>query len=124
MRTGSGPLRSTSAGILLFGIDRDEAACELVAFADADRPGVIFGVAVALREQLLEHDRDLLAVGRRERVELERVLPDRQLLVVRGAGDRAVDVRELPAAGLVPSPHFRRHIFGHAGSLFASRTAS
>ena len=41
-------------------------------------------------EELLEHDRRLDAVGRGQRVQLESVLPDRQLPVVRGAGDRRV----------------------------------
>src|SRR4051794_34505099 len=83
-------------------IDVDEPAAELVAVADTDRPGVIFGVLMALGEQLLEHDRDFLPVGSRERIELEGMLPNRQHLVMRLAGDRSVDAGELAAARLFP----------------------
>ena len=75
-------------------VDRDEAAAELVALADPDQPGVVFGALVALRQQLLEHDRDLDAVRRALRIELQRVLADRQFLLVLRAGGRAVDVGE------------------------------
>ena len=67
---------------LRIGIDRDEAAAELIALADLDQPGVVLGALVAAREQLLEHDRDLRAVRRRQRIELERMAADRQLLLV------------------------------------------
>src|SRR4051812_49232168 len=76
-----------------------KAAAELVAVADSDRPCVIFGVLVTLCEQLLEHDCDLLAVRSGERIELEWMLADRQVLVVGRAGDRAIDTGELAAAG-------------------------
>ena len=46
------------------GIHVDEAAAELVALADVDQPGVIFGILVTALEQFLEHDRDLLPVRR------------------------------------------------------------
>ena len=85
----------------------DEAAAELVALLDVDEPGVVLGV-LPEREQLLEHHRDLDAVGRAQRVELETVLAARQLLVVRRAGDRAVDVGEAAATLLVPGPDLRR----------------
>ena len=103
-----------------FGVDRDEAAAELVALADLDQPGVVLGAVVAERQQLLEHDGDLLAVRRAERIELHRMLADRQLLVVRRAGDRAVDVGEAAAVGLVPGPDLGRDIIGgvgHPGAL-------
>ena len=99
-------------GDLAVGVERDEAAAELVAFADVDQPGVIFGAGVARGEQFLEQDGDLDAVGGAEAVELERVLADRQLLVVRGAGDRAVDARELAAAGLGPLHTAGGHVVG------------
>src|SRR5689334_2804256 len=74
-------------------------------------------------EKLLEHDADLLAVRRRERIELEGMLADRQLLVMRRAGDRTIDVGELAAAWLFPLPDLRDHIFasavGHTGSFVA-----
>ena len=94
-------------GDLAVGIERDEAAAELVAFADVDQPGVIFRAGVARGEQFLEQDGDLDPVGGAEAVELERVIADGQVLVVRGAGDRPVDAGELAAAGLVPLPHAR-----------------
>src|SRR4029079_18051868 len=53
-------------GDLRIGVHLDEAARELAAFADPDRPGVILRAGVPLGEQLLEHDPDLLAIGRRE----------------------------------------------------------
>ena len=118
-RIGFGPLRSISAGIFEFGIDRDEAAAELVAVADPDQPGVIFGAGVAERQQLLQHHRDLHAVRRAERIELQRMAADRQLLVVRGPGDGAVDVGEAAAVGLVPGPDFRRHILVRRGHSLA-----
>src|SRR6185437_13808371 len=92
---------------------RNEAASELIAVSDADRPGVIFSVAVALLKKLLEHDRDLLTVRSCQRIELERVPADRQILLVGGSGDRPIDVGELAAARLVPCPHFRRHVLAH-----------
>src|SRR5689334_14981874 len=76
---------------LAVGIYLDEATAELVALADADRPGIIFRLPVTLLQKLLEHDRDLLPVGRRERVKLERMLADGQLFVVGRSGDRPVD---------------------------------
>src|SRR5690348_176512 len=38
------------------------------------------------------------------------MLPDRQLLLVRRTGDRAVDTRELPAVLLIPHPDLRRNV--------------
>jgi hypothetical protein len=94
------------------GIDGHEAAGELVAFADSDWPGVILRAVVTSLEQFLEHDRRFLAVGGRQRIELQRVLSDRQVLLVRRAGDRPIDVGELAAARAFPGPHLRRHIVG------------
>src|SRR5690349_14033892 len=96
-------------------IDLDEAAAELVALADADQPGVVFGALVALREQFFEHDRDLDAVRRALRVELQRMLADRQFLLLLRAGRRAIDVGEAAhcAVGLVPGPDLGRRVFGH-----------
>jgi hypothetical protein len=89
----------------------------LVALTDADGPGIIFGASVAEFEQLLEHDRDLLPVRRGERVELEWVLADRELCVVRRSSDRAVDGGKLAAAWLVPDPDSRRGILDAVGHL-------
>src|SRR5205814_4210370 len=63
---------------LRVGVDIDEAAAELIAVPNADGPSVIFGAAVALRQQLLEQDRDLLAIRSRERIELKGMLAHRQ----------------------------------------------
>src|SRR5690349_11051278 len=107
-RFGSAPVeKGRDLGIR---ICRDEAAAELVAIADADRPGIIFGIGMAPGEQLLEHDRDLLPVWRREGIELERVLPHGELLVMRRTGDRTVNAGELAAAGLLPGPDRRENI--------------
>ena len=91
-------------------VDRHEAAAELIALADVDQPGVVLGAGMAQREQFLEHDRDLHAVGRAERIELQRVAADRQLLLMRRAGDRPVDVGKGAAAGLGPGPDLRRRV--------------
>ena len=42
--------------------------------------------------------------------ELERVLPDGQILLVGRPGDGAIDLREAPAALGVPFPDLRRHV--------------
>ena len=85
-------------------VDPDEAGAELVAIGDPDQPGVVFGAAMAERQQLLEQDGDLHAVRRAERIELQRVAADRQFLVVGRSGDGAVDAGEGAAAGLLPRP--------------------
>src|SRR6202011_3867900 len=69
---------------------RDKAAAELVALADADQPGVVFRALMAEGQQLLEHHRDLDAVRCALRVELQGVAADRQFLLVRRTGGRAV----------------------------------
>src|SRR3546814_3597755 len=93
----------------------DLAARKLVALADVYQPGVIFGARMARREQFLEHHRDLHAIGRTERIKLERMPADRQILVVRGPRDGSVDIGETPAAFLVPRPDFRSE--GHTSEL-------
>src|SRR6185437_5762798 len=99
-------------------VDIDEAGAELVALADVDQPGVVFRAGMAGGEQFLQHDRHFDAVGRAQRIELQRMAADRQRLFVRGAGDRAVDAGEAAAALFVPDPDFRRDVFGvgHAAS--------
>ncbi len=103
---------------LAVGIDGDEAAGKLVAIADLDKPGVIVRRADAGLQQLLQHDRGLLAIGRCERIELQLVLTYRQVLVMSGTGDRAVDTSKLTAAGLVPGPDLGRGIGGIAHRKF------
>ena len=100
------------SGDLRVRIDGDEATAELLALVDPDEPRVIFGALMAQREQLLEHDRDLLTVRSCQRIQLERMASDRQLFVMGGSGDWPVDIRELAAARLVPRPDLRRRIFG------------
>jgi len=82
------------------GVYRDKAAAELITLADPDQPGVVLGALVAAGQQLFEHDRDLDAIGRALRIKLQRMAADWQLLVVGGAGNRAVDVCEPAAARL------------------------
>ena len=94
------------------GIDGHEAAAELLALADVDQPGVVLGARVARRQQLLEHDGDLLAVRRAQRIELERMPAHRQFLVVRCARDRTIDVGEPAPARLVPGPDLGRRVVG------------
>ena len=116
MRVGSsGVERSSEGGDLRVRVHRDEARAELLADVDRDDPRVVLGAGVALGEQLLEHHRDLHAVRRRQRVELKRMAADGQLLLVRRARDRAVDVREATAALLVPGPDLGRRVLGRVG---------
>jgi hypothetical protein len=101
-------------------IGSDEAAAELVALADLDQPGVVLGALVTQRQQLLEHDRDLLAIRGAQRIELQRMLADRQFLLAGRAGDRPVDVGEPAPAGLVPGPDLGRDVLGcvaHASNI-------
>jgi hypothetical protein len=90
------------------GIDLDEAAGELVALADADHPGVIFGAGMAQREQLLEHDGDLDAIGRAHRVELERCLPTGSACSRVAPETGRLMLAKVPPARLVPGPDLRR----------------
>src|SRR5690554_3336642 len=69
---------------LRVGVDLDEAAAELITLADADQPGVVFRLAGAGLQQLLEHDGDLDPVGRGQRIQLQRMLATRQLTLVGG----------------------------------------
>jgi hypothetical protein len=96
-------------------VDGDEAAAELIAFADPNQPSVVFGAAMALRQQFLQHHRDLHAIGRRQRIELERMASDRQLLVMGRPGDRPVDAGEPAAVFFVPGPNLGRRVGGRVG---------
>jgi hypothetical protein len=57
---------------------------------------------VAELEQFLEQDRGFLAIGRGERIKLERMLADGEIPIVRRAGDRPIDVGELSPAQRIP----------------------
>src|SRR5690606_16730470 len=93
-------------------IDSDEAGSELIAVANANEPRVVLSALVTEREKFLEHHRDFHAVRRCQRVKLEGMLADGELLLVRRPGDGAIDVREASAVLLVPGPDFGRRIFG------------
>jgi hypothetical protein len=77
------------------GVDLHEAAAELLALVDADQPGVVLGARMAQGQQFLQHHGHLDAVGRAQRVELQRWRPTGSALM-RGAGDGAVDAGEAP----------------------------
>ena len=91
-------------------VGRDEAAAELVAVVDPDQPGVVLRRAMAERQEFLQHRRHLDAVGRGQRVQLQGMAADRQVLVVRRARRRAVDAREAAAGGGLPGPDVRRGV--------------
>lgn len=108
-------------------IDADETGAELVAFADLDQPRIIVCALVAGGQQFFQHDRDLLAIRRRQRIKLQRVLANRQFLVMGGAGDRAVDIGELAAIALAPGPDLGRFISGGeiiGGGIFGHENVS
>src|SRR5690606_35562460 len=109
------PAAVEQGGDLAVGVHADETAGELVAVRDLDGPGVVFGGVTGL-EQFLEHDAGLHPVGRGERVELERMLADRQIALLARTGGRAIDAGELPAV-LGISPDFGRDVarIGHRG---------
>src|SRR6185312_3380266 len=90
----------------------DEARAELLALTDPHEPGVVLGALVAEREQLLEHNRDLLPVRRGERIELQRMLADGKHFLPLRTRRRSVDRLELAAVRLVPDPDFRGHVVG------------
>lgn len=93
-------------------IDADETGTELVAFADLDQPRIIICALVAGSQQFFQHDGDLLAVRRRQRIKLQRVLADGQFLLMGGTGDRTVDIGELAAIALIPGPDLGHFISG------------
>ncbi len=62
-RIGTRSAAVDQCGDLGVGIGLDEARAELLSLADLDNPRVIFGAGMAERQQLLQQDRDLLAVG-------------------------------------------------------------
>ena len=92
------------------GVDFDEAGGELVAFADIDQPGIVFGPGNAARQQFFQQYGDLDPVGRGQRIQLVRVLAHRQLLFVGRSGDRPVDAGELAAAFAFLLPDLRRRV--------------
>ena len=92
-------------------IDRDKATPELLAVSDVDQVGVVLRI-LAEGQQLFQEHRDLHAVWRSERVELESVLADRQLLLVCSSRDGTIDVGETPAAFGIPLPDLWRRVRG------------
>jgi hypothetical protein len=99
-RTGCGPLRSSSAGIFELGLTATKPLPNCSPSVDADQPGVVLGAGVAQRQQLFQHHRDLHAVGRGQRIQLQRVRPTGSSLSCVAPGDRAVDVGERPPLAL------------------------
>ena len=93
-------------GDLRVGIGGHKTTAELLAFTDADQPGVVLGAAVAQRQQFFQHDRHFHTIGRGQRVQLHGVAAHRQVLVKCGARHRAVDVGKLATIGFVPGPDF------------------
>src|SRR3984893_6623088 len=91
----------------------DKSAAKLVALTDPDQPGVIFRSAMTGGQQFLQHDCDLDAIGRRERIELQGMLSARQRLLMRRARDRAIGIAIAPigAVALLPAPDFRRRVW-------------
>ena len=103
-------------------IHLDETAAELVASVDADHPGIVFRPRVSGGEQLLKQYCDFHSVRRAHGIELQRMVADRQRLVMRSAGHRTVDAGESAPAGSIPDPHARRNIAGRlilVGSAFS-----
>ncbi|MND74786.1 hypothetical protein D3C80_663890 [compost metagenome] len=111
---------------LRVGVDLDEAAGELLAFADANQPGVVLGAGMPERQQLFEEDGDLHAIGRGQGIQLQRLLAHGQGLVVGRAGQRTVDVGELAARRRVVLPDPRRDIgcLAHAMNLLVCSRGS
>ncbi len=71
-------------------------------------------------QQLFEHHGDFDAIGRGERIKLKRMFADRQLFVVGGPGNGAVDAGKTSAAFCVPGPNLGRCVFGAVGHVFSS----
>ena len=69
----------------------------------------------AKRQQLFEHHRHLHAIGRGQRIQLQRMPPHGQFLVVRGTGDGPVDAGELAAVFFVPLPNGGGGVGGRGG---------
>src|SRR6478609_10785650 len=91
-------------------IDADKAAAELIALEDVDQPGIVFGISMSGRQQLLQQDRDLLAVGCSLRVQLQRMLSDWQLLLEGRAGHRSVRTAKRTAIDGLLGPDLGRYI--------------
>ena len=78
---------SQQCGDLGVWVDLNEAAGKLVAFADADQPGIVFRASVAEFKQLFQGNGDLHAVGCGQGIQLQRLLALGQVLVMGRAGD-------------------------------------
>src|SRR5690606_28334099 len=84
------------------GIHGNESRAELLALGDPDQPGIVLCAAMTQGEQLLEQDRDLVAVWRPLRIELQRVSANGQFALMRRTRNGTIDVRELAAVFLFP----------------------
>ena len=94
------------------GVHRHKPAAKLLALVDANQPRVVLCPAVAQRQQLFQHHGHLHAIGRGQRIQLQRMPPHGQFLVVRGTGDGPVDAGELAAVFFVPLPDGGRGVGG------------
>src|SRR3974390_3459540 len=75
--------------------------------------------AVTGGQQFLQHDCNLDAIGRPERIELQRMLSARQLLFMRRTRDRAIDIGIAPVGSVVllPDPDVWRRGFRGLGPV-------
>ena len=103
------------------GVGRHETAAELLPLIDADQPGVVFGTAVAQRQQLLQHHRDLYPIGRRQRIKLQWMPAHRQLLLMRWPRNRPVDAGKPATILFVPGPDFGWRVVGRISHAVNSR---
>src|SRR5690606_24814260 len=102
--SGGGDAATHAPRYLRVGVDTDKAAAELVAFLDANQPGIVLGLDDAQLQQLLKHDGYLDAVGSGQGIELQGMFAAGQFPLVGGPGDGPVDVGELAAVVLIPGP--------------------
>jgi hypothetical protein len=82
-RTGCGPLWSTSAGILELGLIATKPLPNCSPWLMRTSQASYSAPLWPSGQQLFQHHRDLHAVGRAQRIQLQRVLAHRQFLVVR-----------------------------------------
>ncbi len=76
----------------------------MIAFHNVDEPGVILCAGMPALEQLFEHDRDLHAIGRAERIKLEWMFPHGQVAFGTHPGGRTIDTCKAAAALIVKLP--------------------
>ena len=102
-------------------VGRNKSAGKLVALHDVDQPGIILSAGMTRREQFFKHYSDFDAVRCAQRIELQRMFPNLQILVMGRARNRPVDAGETPAALSIPFPDLRWDIgiVSHVACLLA-----